>query len=97
MGADPGDEARDKAQQQLVSQVANVFNGELIELIDTIRRDKEQTIVHDDLDTVLKAEWAGETTENAQALTQEFSDYLTTHANEIDALNIYFHTPALAQ
>lgn len=94
VGADPGDEARDKAQQQLVSQVASVFNGELIELIDTIRRDKEQTIVHDDLDTVLKAEWAGETTENAQALTQEFSDYLTTHANEIDALNIYFHTPA---
>ncbi len=94
VGSDPGDEARDKAQQQLVSQVANVFTGDLIELIDTIRRDKEQTIVHDDLDTVLKAEWAGETTENAQALTQEFSDYLTTHADEIDALSIYFHTPA---
>jgi type I restriction enzyme R subunit len=94
VGADPGDEARDKAQQQLVSQVANVFNGELIELIDTIRRDKEQTIVHDDLDTVLKAEWAGETTKNAQTLTEEFSEYLITHADEIDALSIYFHTPA---
>lgn len=102
VGADPGDAMRDKAQQALVSEVANVFNGELIELIDTIRRDKEQTIVHDDLDTVLKAEWAGTTHENAQALTQEFSDYLTelagkgntTNADSIDALTIYFHTPA---
>ncbi|HDV5691527.1 TPA: DEAD/DEAH box helicase family protein, partial [Legionella pneumophila] len=63
IGTDPGDAARDQAQKELVRQVANVFNGELIELIDTIRRDKEQTIVHDDLDTVIKAEWAGETTE----------------------------------
>ena len=94
VGTDPGETARDQAQNQLVSQVANVFNGELIELIDTIRRDKEQTIVHDDLDTVIKAEWAGETTENAKELTQEFAVYLKEHADEIDALSIYFHTPA---
>ena len=53
VGTDPGENARDQAQSELVSQVANVFNGELIELIDTIRREKEQTIVHDDLDTLL--------------------------------------------
>lgn len=93
-GADPGDAARDAAQKILVSQAANVFNGELIELIDSIRRDKEQTIVHDDLDMVLKAEWAGETTENAKAITQEFAEYLKEQADEIDALTIYFHTPA---
>jgi type I restriction enzyme R subunit len=93
-GSDPGEDARNKAQQQLVSQVANVFNGELIVLIDSIRRDKEQTIVHDDLDEVIKAEWAGETTENAKVLAEEFADYLKEHANEIDALSIYFHTPA---
>lgn len=94
VGAEPSDAQRDQAQQQLVSEVANVFNGELIELIDTIRRDKEQTIVHDDLDSVIKAEWAGETEENAKALTQEFADYLQQHADEIDALTIYFRTPA---
>ncbi|KTD35005.1 Type-1 restriction enzyme R protein [Legionella nautarum] len=93
-GTDPGETAREQAQKELVRQVANVFNGELIELIDTIRRDKEQTIVHDDLDTVLKAEWAGETTENAKVLTQEFAEYLQHQADKIDALNIYFHTPA---
>jgi type I restriction enzyme R subunit len=94
VGTDPGDPARDQAQKALVGQVANVFNGELIELIDTIRRDKEQTIVHDDLDTVLNAEWAGETTENAKILIQEFTEYLKEHADQIDALSLYFHTPA---
>lgn len=93
-GSDPGDDARQKAQQQLVREAANIFNGELIELIDSIRRDKEQTLVHDDLDTLLKAEWAGETTKNAQIVTQEFADYLQEQADEIDALHIYFHTPA---
>ena len=93
-GTDPGEDARNRAQQVLVNEVANVFNGELIELIDTIRRDKEQTIVHDDLDTVTKAEWAGDTTANAEALTQEFADYLQEQADAIDALAIYFYTPA---
>ena len=93
-GTEPGDGARDQAQQQLVKQAAIVLNGELIELIDSIRRDKEQTIVHDDLDNLLKAEWDGETTANAKVLTQEFANYLKEHADEIDALTIYFHTPA---
>lgn len=93
-GSDPGEDARNTAQQALVGEVANVFNGELIELIDSIRRDKEQTIDHDNLDTVLKAEWAGETTENAKALTQEFADYLQEQVDEIEALTIYFKIPA---
>ncbi len=93
-GSDPGDSARDQARDQLVGQAANVFNGELVELIDSIRRDKEQTIVHDDLDSVTRAEWDGDTTENAKTLTQEFSDYLREHQNDIDALTIYFQTPA---
>ena len=93
-GTDPGEEYRNKAQAELVSQVANVLNGELIELIDSIRRDKEQIVVHEDLDELIKAEWAGDTTDNAKALTQEFADYLTEHADTVDALSIYFHTPA---
>ena len=94
VGSDPGDQAREQAQQQLVKEVAKVLNGELIELIDSIRRDKEQTIVHDDLDELTKAEWAGDSQSNAEALTQEFADYLREHQDEIDALSIYFRTPA---
>ncbi|MGL6159967.1 type I restriction endonuclease subunit R [Microbulbifer sp.] len=92
--SNPGDDARDKARDQLVGEAAKVFNGELIELIDTIRREKEQTIVHEDLDEVLKAEWAGETRANAEALVQDFTDYLNQHRDQIEALTIYFQTPA---
>ena len=46
-GAEPTPAAREKAQDELVSDAATVFNGELIELIDSIRRDKEQTIDHE--------------------------------------------------
>ena len=68
--AEPSPATRDKAQEQLVSDAAGVFNGELIELIDSIRRDKDQTIDHDSLDTVLRAEWEGDAHENAKAMAQ---------------------------
>ncbi len=93
-GTDPGDTARDQARDQLVGEAANVFTGELVELIDTIRRDKEQTIVHDDLDELIRAEWDGDITENAKVITTEFAEYLTEHRDDIEALTIYFDTPA---
>ena len=52
--AEPTPATREKAQEQLVGDASTVFNGELIELIDSIRRDKEQTIDHESLDTVLR-------------------------------------------
>ena len=50
IGSELEDAQREQAQAQLVSAAARVFNGELIELIDSIRRDKEQTIDHDNID-----------------------------------------------
>jgi type I restriction enzyme R subunit len=90
---DPGDERRQQAQAQLVEEAARVFSGEFIELIETIRRDKEQTIDHDNLDRVLRAEWDRDAASNAQALTDEFADYLKTNQNRIDALAIFFSQP----
>jgi type I restriction enzyme R subunit len=58
IGNDPGDTLRDKAQQQLVGEAAALMNGEFIELIDTIRREKEQTIDHDNLDSLSYAGWS---------------------------------------
>jgi type I restriction enzyme R subunit len=58
-GTDPGEEQRTQAQEQLVEEAASIFNGDLIQLLEGIRRDKEQIIDHDNLDTLLRAEWAG--------------------------------------
>ena len=70
-----------------------VFNGELIELIDSIRRDKEQTIDHESLDTVLRAEWEGNAHENAKAMAQDFRHYLEAHRDKIEALTIFYAQP----
>lgn len=96
-GSEPSAEKRDEAQSQMVSDAANVFNGELIELIDTIRRDKEQTIDHENLDTVLRAEWDGDAEENAKNMVQDFESYLEEHKDEIEALTIFFMQPARRQ
>ena len=92
-GAEPSDELRQKAQEQLVGDAASVFNGELIELIDSIRRDKEQTIDHEGLDTVLRAEWEGDAHENAKAMAQDFRHYLEAHRDNIEALTIFYAQP----
>ena len=92
-GAEPLPATCEQAQEQLVRGAASVFNGELIELIDSIRRDKEQTIDHDNLDTVLRAEWEGDAHENAEAMTQDFRQYLEANRDEIEALTIFYAQP----
>ena len=92
-GAEPSPATCEKAQEQLVRGAASVFNGELIELIDSIRRDKEQTIDHDNLDTVLRAEWEGDAHENAEAMAQDFRQYLEANRDEIEALTIFYAQP----
>lgn len=93
IGSDPGDGKRQQAQQQLVSEAAKVLNGELIELIESIRRDKEQTIDHDNLDALVRAEWNKDAASNAHALIDEFADYLTANQDSIAALTIFFSQP----
>ena len=92
-GAEPSPAAREKAREQLVRDAANVFNGELVELIDSIRRDKEQTIDHDSLDTVERAEWEGDAHENAEAMAQDFRQYLEANRDKIEALTIFYTQP----
>ena len=92
-GAEPPQAARDKAQERLVGEAAGVFNGELIDLLDTIRRDKEQIIDHDNLDTVLRAEWEGDAHDNAEALARDFRQYLEANRDDIEALAIFYAQP----
>ena len=92
-GAEPPPAVCEKAQEQLVHDAAGVFNGELVELIDSIRRDKEQTIDHDSLDKVRRAEWQGDARENAAAIAQDFRQYLEANRDEIEALTIFYAQP----
>ncbi|OYU18491.1 MAG: restriction endonuclease subunit R [Rhodobacteraceae bacterium PARR1] len=91
---EPDDAAMNTAREARIKHAANLFTGPLINLIDTIRRDHEQTIDHDSKDKLLRAEWAGDVTENAQKITQDFATYLNANRDQVAALTIYFNTPA---
>lgn len=93
-GGEPTDAQRAQARDKLVGHAANILTGPLINLIDGIRREKEQTIDHDNLDMVLGQGWSGDAKENAEAMAKEFADYLEQHRNEIEALTIFYSQPA---
>ena len=90
---EPSQAACEQARETLVRDAARVFNGKLIELIDSIRREKEQTIDHDGLDTLLRAEWDGDAHQNAEAVAQDFQQYLEANRDEIEALTIFYSQP----
>ena len=91
--SEPRPASCEAARERLVTDAARVFNGELVELIDSIRRDKEQTIDHEGLDKVIRAEWKGDTRENAEAMAGDFRQYLEANRDEIEALTIFYAQP----
>ncbi len=91
---EPDDAAMKAAREDRIKNAADVFTGPVIELMDTIRRDNEQTIDHDNLDALTQAEWAGDVAANASRIAQDFEEYLKENRDEIEALTIYFSQPA---
>lgn len=89
--------AEEKTREKLVDKSASVFNGELIDLLDSIRRDKEQTIDHATIDNVTRAEWDGDSEENAKELVKDFEAFLEENQDEIEALSIFYKTPQRRQ
>lgn len=90
---EPTDAQREQAQAQLVSEAKQPLNGDLINLLVDIKREHDQTIDHESLDTVLRAEWDKDATENAQAIVQEFAAYLEANKDTLTALTIFFEQP----
>lgn len=90
---EPSPETNTQAQAELVKDASNMFTGQFVDLIDSIRRDKEQTIDNENLDSVTNKGWAGDAEENAKELVQDFETYLSENKDEIEALTIYFDTP----
>ncbi|WP_340160741.1 DEAD/DEAH box helicase family protein [uncultured Hoeflea sp.] len=91
---EPDEAAQDDARAKRVAEAAQLLNGKLINTLDTIRRDLEQTVDHDNLDSVVTAGWAGDADENAKALSQDFEAYLNDNRDRLEALTIYFNQPA---
>jgi len=90
---EPSEEQREKAARTLAKQATAVFNGELNELLENIRRTHEQVIDNQNIDKLVRAEWDGDALENAEKLTKEFADFLRENKDELIALRIFFDQP----
>ena len=93
IGSNPGENKRKEAQKILINEASNQFNGELIDLLDSIRRDKEQRVDHDNFDEVIYQGWDKNSKDNSQSLIDEFSNFLEENKNQITALEIFFDQP----
>ena len=51
------EDTKKKVQEDLVRTAAATFNGELNNYIENVRREHEQLIDHENIDTITKSEW----------------------------------------
>ena len=85
--------AKQEAQKALIQEASSTFNGELSDYLENVRKVHEQIIDHVNIDTVTKSEWDSYTTEKANEIIQDFSDYMDQHKDEIKALSIFYNQP----
>ncbi len=92
-GADPGDTAREKAQQQLVAAARAPLTGAIVTQIVAFCTENMQTIDHDTQDRILRAEWAADAQTRDAAVVSDFETFCRDHRDRLDALTIYYDQP----
>lgn len=91
--ADPGDTARERAQQHLVAAARAPLTGAVVTQIVTFCTENMQTIDHDTQDKVLRAEWDTDAQTNATSFVSEFEAFCHDHRDQLDALTIFYAQP----
>jgi type I restriction enzyme, R subunit len=96
-GTEPGDYAREKAQQQLVATAAAPLTGAAVKLIVETCTANLQTIDLDTQDTLVRAEWDADARERSAAFVSEFETFCREHQDRLDALTIFYQQPQRRQ
>ena len=96
-GSDPGNFAREKAQQQLVAAAAAPLTGAAVNLIVETCTANLQTIDLDTQDTLVRAEWDADARERSAAFVSEFETFCREHQDKLDALTIFYQQPQRRQ
>ena len=92
-GTDPGNAAREKAQQQLVAAARAPLTGAVVTQIVAFCTANLQTIDHDTQDKLLRAEWDADARTRATAFVSDFETFCRDHRDRLDALTIYYTQP----
>ncbi len=78
---------------KLQNEAARVFNGELNQYIENVRKALEQIIDTANPDEVIHVGWDQENQEKANEIMTEFSDWMYQHKDELTALQIFYNQP----
>ncbi|MFB6466461.1 type I restriction-modification enzyme R subunit C-terminal domain-containing protein [Cytobacillus sp. Hz8] len=87
------EECKKQVQQELATNAARTFTGELNDYIENVRKVHEQIIDMVNQDKVLRAEWDNFTKEKAEELVKDFREYIEANKDEIVALSIFYDQP----
>ncbi len=87
------EKCRVEAQTQLAAEAASVFNGELNNYVENVRRVHEQIIDNINPDRVLRSEWDSFSKDKAQEVVRDFTAYIEANKDEITALSIFYDQP----
>lgn len=87
------EEAKKKAQEQLILEASKTFNGELNGYLENVRKQHEQIIDSINIDTVTKSEWDTASVDKAKTIVKDFTEYLEANKDEIKALSIFYNQP----
>lgn len=96
MHGDSTDAIQSEIQNQhtvILENAARVFNGELNEYIENVRKLLEQRIDTINPDEVLHAGWEMESVAKASELVKSFAEWMETSKDELTALQIFYNQP----
>ena len=91
--AEPDEEQKKAAQEELTNRARETFTGELNEYIENVRKSHEQIIDNENLDEVEFAGWGAQATEKAESIINDFKAFMADHKDEITALSIFYNQP----
>ncbi|MCK0115344.1 DEAD/DEAH box helicase family protein [Gelidibacter sp. F63206] len=87
------DEAKEKAQEQLIIEASRTFNGTFNDYVENVRKQHEQIIDSHNIDTIITSEWDTTSVDKATQVVKDFTEYLEANKDEIKALSIFYDQP----
>ncbi len=82
-----------KEVETLRQKAASPFTGALNDYIENVRRVHDQIIDTLNQDQLVKSEWDSYSKDKAREVVRDFSEYITTHKDEITALSFFYDQP----
>ena len=79
--------------EKFPNEAAKVFNGELNEFIENVRKAHEQKIDISNPDEVIYVGWDSDNLEKAKEIITHFSEWMQEHKDELTALQIFYNQP----